>query len=132
VHPAVHDGALVVPRTEDRLDGLRQLLARVAGEVAAGLAFDDRLEGSDQRGKLLGGDLRVGDGAFQLFGVEARAVDAPDRGHAAARLFERALERLFRHAEGDARVHRDEAAVGVEGEPRVLRLRGEPFGDRVV
>ncbi len=112
---AVGDGPGTVPRGEDGLDGAAQLLVGILGEGLAGVALDDLLVGLDQVAQQFDGDAGVAGGAGQLLGR-----------------VEQGVELLAGHAEHDAPVHGDEAAVRVVGEPLVIGLAGEALHRLVV
>ena len=105
---AVEDGAVGVPRVEDGTDGAVHLLARVLGELDAGVLADDALERLDQGPQVLDVEVEVVGDALGVLGRvegvgEVLAVDAQ---HGAAE-------------------HLQQAAVGVHREPLVLALPGE-------
>jgi hypothetical protein len=112
---AVLDGAAVHPGAEHRADGAPELLLRILREGRAELARDDRLVGRDQALPVGGGKIGVESEALAvLVGVEGL------------------LEMMVIDAEHDVRIHRDEAAIAVEGEALVAGILGDRGDGRVV
>ena len=115
VDGAVHDGAMVVPRAEHRLDGKQKLPVHVFGELAAHflpvellVALNDRFQGF--HGKFL---------------IERHAL--------CGLLFRKnVLELFLRDFHDHVGEHLDEAAVGVIRKTRVVRELGETLDDLVV
>ncbi len=99
---AVVDGALAVPRAEDRLDGVAQLGHGVVRERLARLALDDDAE-------LTGCGLQVG--RAQL-GVGCRMCPFPETG-------QRRLEKRVVDAEHDRAEHLHESPLSVVHEVRI-------------
>ena len=115
VQAPVGDGAVAVPGVEHRLDRLAQLLARVLGELLAGVRLEDPLELGDERprGRPRRARCRASRRAPALRSAiassNARAVDAAH----------------------DVAEHLHEAPVRVGGEALVPGARGEAR-DRLV
>ena len=99
VEVAVVDGALVIPRGENSLNGFFQLLVDVGGERFAGLAFGNLFELGDELLELVGGNFGIGFDARALF------------------VF---IQDLFKvggiGVQHDFAEHLDKAAIGVVGE----------------
>ena len=102
-----------LPAAEHGLDRAAELGLRVLREGGAGVGLDGGLVLLDQRLEGLGRELGVGGHAEVGLG-----------------LLERVVERLAGDVEHDAAVHRQEAAVGVEGE--ALLGAGGEAPDRLV
>ena len=115
LHLAVDLRPLTVPRAEDGLDRVGELLARVLGEVLAGLGEHDRLEPVDETLQVFGGELGVGRDAALL-----------------AQVLERVVEALAVDVHHDLAEHLHEAAVGVPREARVVGLLREAADRHVV
>ena len=114
VRPPVDLRARRVPRVEDRANGARQLLARVLGEVVAGLVQIDPLVRLDQTVEVV-----------------VRELDVLLRAALGLQVRERLLEAVPVDPVDDLAVHLDQAPVGVVGEARVAGPRREPR-ERVV
>ena len=108
VDAAVLDRPRPVPGAEDRGDRAQQLLARLLGQLFAGLLGEDPLEVGDQAAQV---------GGLQL-GVERDAALGLDR-------LDRLLEQHRVDPADDVAEHLHEAAVGVPGEALVAGLGGE-------
>ena len=106
---------LGVPRVEDGLHGQVELLARVLRERLARLGLHDLLVAVDELVEVVGGELDVVLDAARALQVVHRVGE------------QRALDAEHRLAE-----HRDQAAVGVAGEPLVLGDRGQAADRGVV
>src|SRR6059036_218916 len=115
VHPAVIHGPARAPALEDRRDRPPQLDRGILGEGKSRLRLDNGLELARQ--------------GFQVVGGE---VDVPLRLAAALELVQHLGERLLAEIEHHVAVHLDEAAVGIVGEPRVLRALDEALHGLVV
>ncbi len=132
MHAAVDLGAGVVPALEDGADRAPELGVRVVGEGRFGGVLDDLLLIGDELAE--GGFVEhgVGHAALELGRVEPARVDVEAPSGLEARREEGGVEAGAGHAEDDVGVGDDEAAVGVEGEARVLRGGGDALDDRVV
>src|SRR4029077_992267 len=98
----VDDGAWRIPRIEDRLDGPRQLVARILRKAFTGLFLVDVLVGRDQLAEILGGE-------FDVLGDAARLLETGQR----------LLEAVPRDSVDHLAVHLNQAAVGIVREPLV-------------
>ena len=115
VELAVGDGACAHPRLEHRANGTPQLLMRVLREgLARGLLHQSGIA-DDEALPFLRRHFRVE-------GVAALVLEAA----------ENVLELVMIDAEHHVRIHRDEAAVAVEGEAPVARARGQALDSGVV
>ena len=103
VHPAVVDGARVIPGAEDRFDGAHQLLSGVGGEVFLHHLFVSSFEEGDQLFHIGGSQLGV-------------VLDAPFFLH----LVDDPLKVGFGKLADHVGIHLDKPAVGIVGEPLVL------------
>ena len=118
---AVADGALALPRAEDRADGIPQLLVGVFGELAVEPLGDLGLELGDQFAQVFGAQ----------FAVECNSTGVFFR-------VEQGLERVCfffvfgPQAHDHVAVHLHEAAIHVVAKARVARLFDKPLDDRVV
>ena len=115
VHPAIVDGAGVVPAAEHGLDGAHQLLLGVLGEVLAQLGLVFLLEHGGQLFEILGRELGV-------------QLDAALFLH----LVDELLKILLAHLHDDVGIHLDKPAVGVIGEAGVVGLLGKGLDHLVV
>ena len=68
VFPAINDGAIIIPRTEDGADRATELFARVFGEILACPFADERTESFGQGSEGRGVEFGVGD--MGILGME--------------------------------------------------------------
>ena len=115
VQPAVGQRAGGVPGAENGVDG--------APELGAGI-LRKRLAGFRLYGGLVGGDEGVPVFAFEI-GVLGEAL-------CGLVVVQQILEYAVVDAEHDVRIHLDEAAVAVVGEPLVAGRGGKPLDCRVI
>ena len=112
---AIGIGPRVLPGAEHGADGAPQLFRRLLRERLAGFALHRLLVGIDDLEPILGAEIGVeGEAVEILVGVE------------------NVVEHAVAYAEHHIRVHLDEAAVAVIGEPFAARFGGQPLHGRVV
>ncbi len=119
---AIHDRAVVHPRSEDRADGAHELIPRRHGELLADALFHERLETAHEFLEVVHRQRGVFDVLVMTFALQR--LD-----HRFKRLV--VFGRQLLHAQNDIAVHLHEAAVAVPRETRVAGLRREGF-DRLI
>ena len=108
IHPAVHDGALVVPGTEYGLDRFHELYPGILREVSSHPVLIDALKALNNLFQVVGSKVRV----------KTRSLCFLD-------LVKHSFKKRFGNFHYHIREHLDESAVGIIGKSGIPRLPGK-------
>ena len=110
IHPAVHDGALVVPGTEYGLDRFHELYPGILREVSSHPVLIDALKALNNLFQVVGSKVRV----------KTRSLCFLD-------LVKHSFKKRFGNFHYHIREHLDESAVGIIGKSGIPGLFGKAF-----